>query len=177
MPLQHCLASFLLGYRTTPHATTGRSPRVLFLGRELRTRLDLLRPNCKDHVVSQQSKQVQHHDQHAKPQQFQVGQRVMARNYRSGPRWCPGMVKSCLGPRTVLVETDQSQIWKRHHDQLRSANVATDPPSVQGDDVLVLDHPVVPETATETTDISSILPRFPQRNRQSPDRYGHSVHV
>ena len=177
LPLQHCLASFLFGYRTTPHTTTGRSPSVLFLGRELRTRLDLLRPNCEDHVVSQQSNQVQHHDQHAKPQQFQVGQQVMVRNYRSGPQWCPAVVKSCLGPRTVLVETDQSQIWKRHHDQLRLANVATDPPSDQSDDVLVLDHPVAPETATETTDTSSIPPRYPQRNRQPPDRYGHPVHM
>ena len=177
LPLQHCLASFLFGYRTTPHATTGRSPSVLFLGRELRTCLDLLRPNCKDHVVSQQSNQVQHHDQHAKPQQFQVGQQVMVRNYRSGPQWCPAVVKSCLGPRTVLVETDQSQIWKRHHDQLHSANVAADPPSDQGDDVLVLDHPVAPETAIETTDTSSIPPRYLQRNRQPPDRYGHPVYV
>ena len=55
----------------------------------------------------------------------------MARNYRSGPWWCTAVVKSCLGPRTMLVETDQSQTWKRHHDQLRSANVAADPPSDQ----------------------------------------------
>ena len=101
----------------------------------------------------------------------------MARNYRSGPRWCPAVVKSCLGPRIVLVETDQCQIWKRHHDQLRSANVVTDPPSDQGDDVLVLAHPVAPESATETTDTSSIPPRYPQRSRQPPDRYGHPVHV
>ena len=101
----------------------------------------------------------------------------MARTYRSGPRWCLAVVKSCLGPHTVLVETDQSQIWKRHNDQLRSAKVAADPPSDQGDDVLVLDHPVAPETATETTDTSSIPPRYPQRNRQPPDCYRHPVHV
>ena len=78
---------------------------------------------------------------------------------------------------TVFVETDQSQIWKQHHDQLHSANVAADPPSDQDDDVLLLDHPVVPETAIKTTDTLSIPPRYPQRNRQPPDHYGHLVHV
>ena len=55
LPLQHCLASILFGYWTTPHATTGCSLSVLFLGRELRTHLDLLRPICEDHVVPSSS--------------------------------------------------------------------------------------------------------------------------
>ena len=52
LPLQHCLASFLFGYRSTPHTTTGLLPSALFLGWELRTHLDLLKPNCEDHVVT-----------------------------------------------------------------------------------------------------------------------------
>lgn len=85
LPLQHRLASFLFGYCATPHTTTGCSPSALFLGWELRTHMDLLRPNCEDHVIAQQSNQVQHHDQHAKLRQFQVGQHVMARNNGPGP--------------------------------------------------------------------------------------------
>ena len=34
------LASFLLSYRATPHSTTNETPCKLFLGRQLRTRLD-----------------------------------------------------------------------------------------------------------------------------------------
>ena len=45
------LENFLLKYRTTPHGTTGRTPASLFLGRNPRTRLDLLKPNCGDHVL------------------------------------------------------------------------------------------------------------------------------
>ena len=45
LPLPHRLASFLLTYRTTPHATTGVPPCVLMMGRGIRTRMDLVRPN------------------------------------------------------------------------------------------------------------------------------------
>ena len=45
LTLQHQLSSFLMSFRSTPHATTGESPSKLFLGREIRTRLDLLRPD------------------------------------------------------------------------------------------------------------------------------------
>ena len=38
------LARFLLGYRTTPHTATGRTPAEILMGRRLRTRLDMLRP-------------------------------------------------------------------------------------------------------------------------------------
>ena len=143
LPLQHCLASFLFVYRSTPHTTTGHLPSALFLRRELHTHLDLLKPNCEDDVITQHSNQVQHHDQHAKLRQFQVAQRVMAHNYGSGTR----CIVSCCGPvmpwsSFCVGETDQSQTWKRHHDQLHFAKVAADPPSDPTDDVLVLDHPI-----------------------------------
>ena len=127
LPLQHYLANFLFGYCSTPHSTTGRSPSALFLGRELRTHLNLLKPNCEEHVLSKQSKQAQHHTQHAKPRCFEVRQQIMARNYGSGHKWRPAVVKSRLGPVTLLVETDHSQTWKRHHDQLRSTQLVPDP--------------------------------------------------
>ncbi len=38
------IASYLLRYRVTPHSTTGQSPSMLLMGRQLRTRLDLMRP-------------------------------------------------------------------------------------------------------------------------------------
>ena len=44
LSLQHQLQSFLMLYRSTPHATTGQSPASLFFGRPIRTRFDLLRP-------------------------------------------------------------------------------------------------------------------------------------
>ena len=48
--LSQRLASFLFSYRTTPHATTSVAPCELFLGRKIRSRLDLMRPDVESRV-------------------------------------------------------------------------------------------------------------------------------
>ena len=60
--LSHCLAEFLLSYRTTPHGTTNSSLGELFLKCSLRTRFDLLRSPTKGVVENKQAEQKQHHD-------------------------------------------------------------------------------------------------------------------
>ena len=53
--LAHSLENFLLTYRSTPHATTNRSPASLFLGRNIRTRFDLLKPDLRRQVSDKQA--------------------------------------------------------------------------------------------------------------------------
>ena len=53
--LSYRLASFLLAYRTTPHATTNEVPSVLFLNRTLKTRLTLLKPDIQARVLARQA--------------------------------------------------------------------------------------------------------------------------
>ena len=48
--LHQKIGSFLLQYRNAAHATTNESPAKLFLGRQLRSRLDLIKPNIRDTV-------------------------------------------------------------------------------------------------------------------------------
>ncbi|KAI3364021.1 hypothetical protein L3Q82_010786 [Scortum barcoo] len=48
LPFPSALQSTLLHYRATPHATTGSSPALLMLGRELQLPLDRLRPHTGD---------------------------------------------------------------------------------------------------------------------------------
>ena len=50
LSFQHRLQSFLMSYRSTPHATTGKSPASLFLGRPMYTRFDLMRPMVGEKV-------------------------------------------------------------------------------------------------------------------------------
>ena len=54
--------SYLLTYRISPHATTGVSPSKLFLQRDIRTRLDLLKPNPQSTVTEKQEQQKLAHD-------------------------------------------------------------------------------------------------------------------
>ena len=48
--LEQRLSRLLFMYRLTPHSTTGRSPAELMLGRQPRSRLDLLKPNITQKV-------------------------------------------------------------------------------------------------------------------------------
>ena len=115
------LARFLLAYRNTPHSTTGEPPSQLFLGRRLRTRLDLLKPDLSIKVNNRQIDQsvakggsVTRH--------FSIGQRVIARNYTGNSKWVPGIVRAQLGPLSYQVEIGPTLVWRRHTDQLKDSN-------------------------------------------------------
>ena len=101
-----------MSYRISPHATTNTPPCELFLKRIIRTRLDLIRPDLGSNISDKQSSQKSHHDIHS---------RVMARNYREGPRWIAGTIAEKRGPLTYLVQIREDILWKRHIDQLIQA--------------------------------------------------------
>ena len=117
------LSSFLLTYRSSPHATTGVCPCSLFLRRHVRTRLDLLRPDLGTHVSNKQAQQKKAHDRKSREREFMVGQSVMARNLRPGPAWVPAVVVERFGPVSYRVETSDQQLWKRHVDHLKGCGV------------------------------------------------------
>ena len=117
-PLGQALATFLLRYRTTPHATTGVAPCALFCNRMLRTRLDLLAPDVGGRVQDQQLKQKMHHDK-SSLREFQEGQVVWARDLQGGPRWVQTTVQERLGPVSYQVRLESGELWRRHVDHLR----------------------------------------------------------
>ncbi|CAB4019155.1 uncharacterized protein K02A2.6-like [Paramuricea clavata] len=72
------MAKFLLAYRNSPHST-GESPSVLFLGRPLWTRLDLVKPDLQRNskVMNRQIDQAGRKG-HSPTRQLSIGQTVMA---------------------------------------------------------------------------------------------------
>ncbi|OWF38171.1 Uncharacterized protein K02A2.6 [Mizuhopecten yessoensis] len=117
--LNQKLASFLLSYRTTPHSLTKTIPSELFLGRKLRTRLDVMRPDLSGNIQQKTTPTV------SKTRYFEVGDIVITRDYRGNPRkptWSKGIVLRKLGPLTYTIQVD-NLTWKRHVDQMRACDV------------------------------------------------------
>ena len=104
---QSCLLqriqSFLLNYQGTPHSTTGCLPAKLFLQRESRIRLSLVKPDTASVVSTCQSRMKSYHDQHARFREFHSGQPVLAGNYRSNGKWQPATVLERKGTHSYLI--------------------------------------------------------------------------
>ncbi|VDL66057.1 unnamed protein product [Nippostrongylus brasiliensis] len=117
------LQSFLLTYRRTPCPSSpkGKSPAEAFLGRTIRTNLNLLKPSD---ITSERNKNKQMEDQYnrhwgARPKEFNIGDLVWTSDYRGRKsQQTPACVLRRHGHRIYDVEAD-GQVWKRHANQLR----------------------------------------------------------
>lgn len=117
---QHKLASFLLKYRSTPHASTGTAPSVLFFNRQLKTVLDLLKPSIDRKVLDSQSAQKENHDLTCRVRSLNEGDLVMVKNDRDKqPAWFQGTITEKLGNVTFMVKLANGTSRKCHIDQLR----------------------------------------------------------
>ena len=179
LTLQHRLQNFLLTYRSTPHATTKKTLAFLFLGRELRTRLDLLKPGAEERVVDRQADQKRHHDTHVRERSLNPGDRVLVRNKTD---WIPGVVLQSQGPLTYLVRTDDGRNWKRHIDLLKRVSSSCSDyyaPSPSEPESSVVEPSSSDQDNVETSDSNpdatdqseATMNHYPQRQRRQPDRY------
>ncbi|XP_055918664.1 uncharacterized protein K02A2.6-like [Eupeodes corollae] len=113
--LQLNLNKFLRQYRKAPHTTTGQSPSQLFLGRSLRTSLDLLRPDdIFTKVTEKQNSQFSPTFRILQP-----GQSVffLSNNPRMD-KWVPGVIRNRLGDLHYEI-TYLGKRFKRHIDQIK----------------------------------------------------------
>ena len=112
------VSRFLARYRITPQTSTGVSPAELLLGRKPRSRLDLVYPEIGRKVRQSQASQKLAHDWHAKERIMQEGEAVYASNFRSGPKWMPGVLKQSTGPTSFSVQLEDGRLLRRHQDHL-----------------------------------------------------------
>lgn len=120
--LDDAINLFLFDYRSFPHCTTGKSPAWLLYKRELRTRLDLLRP-VQVKVVVEKSQQSQIGAYHgSRKVDFNQGEKVTISNYGvDNKKRTTGVINKKLSPSTFDVETSPGVHKKRHKNQLISA--------------------------------------------------------
>lgn len=187
LPLHQKIANFLLAYRNTAHATTGQLPAMLFMGRNLRSRLDLLKPDIRKHVQDRQCSPTQ---LQRKLRTFDIGQKVLARDYRThSDKWQPAEIVSQTGPLSYTVSIEPNIVWSRHVDQLLDASTGqvTKPcatPTVPSDlrnssptpNTPTVDGEVpTPEKIVDVAQPITNFPepsgrRYPERNRKPPER-------
>ena len=119
--LEKRVSRFLLAYRITPHATTGVAPCVLLMGRQLRSQLDLVRPDPAARVQLHQAKQKQLRDVRALHRQHSEGDFVLARDFSAGGRWKPARVAAKEGSASYrCIFEDDGRAVRRHVDHVRS---------------------------------------------------------
>lgn len=123
--LSQRLQRFLLAYRAAPHAVTGRSPAEMFLGRNVRTTLDLLKPDVS--VRQREEKLRQWQSAGGRDRPFAIGDHVWTRAYGGAAKWRRGVIMARTGPLSYEIDVDGSAIWSRHADQLRHAGAPRDP--------------------------------------------------
>ena len=138
--MEQRLSRLLFNYWITLHSTTGQSPAELMLGRQPRSRLDLLKPDLERTVSKKQEIQKRTHDKTVSNRNFCEGEAVYARNYSSGGSpWLADQVVKQTGPVSVEVELqDGSLVW-RHFDQLRHRVRSTSVPLKRA---VITDNPV-----------------------------------
>ena len=170
--LNQKITCFLLQYRNAVHATTNESPAKLLLGRQLRSRLDLIKPNTRDTVEKKQFESFTE----PKRSQFSEGEKVMVRDYRENTnKRTDAKITEKSGPLSYKVTTGDQGTWRRHADQMVRTSVESTRPSENSSDVNL--DISAPNISSESLDNSNQQPaetqpvrRYPLRNRKPPDR-------
>ena len=111
------VSRYLFNYCSTPYCVTEETPAKRMLGREFRTRFDLLRDSSNNKSYE---RQVENYS--GKREEFFVPEQIVyVKDYRvlNKPVWAKAKIIEVLGPRNYLCEVlKEKLIWKRHLDQI-----------------------------------------------------------
>ena len=88
--------------------------------------------------------------------QLDVGETVVARDYRGVNKWVPGVITARSGPLSYEVRVAPGTVWRRHIDQLRQSAITVNPNT---DDPATQPNPAVfPATPQSTYNRVPLIP-------------------
>ena len=119
--ISETLVKFLFHYRSTPHSTTNHTPSELFIKRQFRTVLDLLRPDSAHNVHPARERYKINFDRRTHQRSFTQADKVLVRDFRQSQtkiQWTPGTLLQRFGTRIWTVQVND-QVWRRHENQLK----------------------------------------------------------
>ncbi|XP_074036301.1 uncharacterized protein K02A2.6 [Leptinotarsa decemlineata] len=127
--IQESLEKFLFDYRVADHSSTKVSPSKMMFGRNIKTRLDLIRPSQK--LINDLKVQSQIDNFGGKQRNFELGEKVVVKDFSNKePTWIPGEISRKSGNVTFDIALEKGKIVRRHSNQIRSrmsASPYTDP--------------------------------------------------
>ncbi|WKY06577.1 hypothetical protein Q1695_006619 [Nippostrongylus brasiliensis] len=122
------IQTFLMTYRSTPcpSAPSHLTPAENFLGRRIRTELDLMLPPTDDNGLRDIKMEEQFKRQHgARHRHFQAEDAVYVKDYRhQKPTWTAGTILRRQGNTTYTVRVGDLT-WIRHANQIRPRSSMT----------------------------------------------------
>ncbi|GFQ70490.1 transposon Tf2-9 polyprotein [Trichonephila clavata] len=173
--IQQKLNTFLMQYRKAPSATTTHSPAVLFLKRDIRTRIDLLLPELKTKTQDK----LRRDNFEFRDRKFDGGDRVAVRVYKAAnTRWKFGAIVNQEGVIHYIIDVQgtlrfPSAETRENNSDIQHAETAEDiskdpnkelgSSSVQGvpsADVVV---PDLSQSSATETDSETRSPPVPDR--------------
>ena len=179
------LQEYLIGYRSRPTTTTNETPSKLFLGRKIRTRLDLFKPDLKEQDRTKHPLQERMNSYERKMallgqkgrqpvREFHPGEKVLVRNFPKKQKWISGYIVKKIAERTYIIDIGHREI-QRHIDHIVKCSVEIpnennhDEYMEIPDDEMNLPQPDNPQVGRQPI---AYRKEYPGRTRQPVKRYG-----
>ena len=157
-------------YRLLLQSRTSQSPAMLLMGRQLRSRLDLVYPDLSTQITTKIYNAKRTTDKNHVERMFHIGDTVSVVNFQGRPKWLARVLEQ-LGPLTFRLLFEECRLWKRHIDHIR-VNIPTEP-VVRGSEVSR--QPLGSREQTVTRHSTSVA-QLPASNRdRSPSTTGDSL--
>ena len=161
------------------------------MGRRLRSRLDLMKPDLTETVQSKQLKQKLTHDNKKSFRKFSEGDAVYIEDFsHAKPKWVSGTIQKPTSPVSYSVILSDGNIVKRHVDNIKARYSASTNIKNGSEFDLALQsgpeptedtqHSVTfdcPRTSNETTETTTGPSARPSRIRRPPARYDEFVAI